>query len=117
MTREDLNEWWEIDKIISSFCIASGLKVNQSKSIVLHVGLSSNDLTPYKDLLPYSFMELSVGFKYMGYQLKTITYKVEDWDWLLTKVMKRIEVWCNRWLSLGGRYTLVKSVLEGQLVY
>jgi hypothetical protein len=67
MTREDLNLWWEIDKIISSFCIAYGLKVNKSKSIVLHVGLSSNDVSPYKDLLPYSFRELSVGFKCMGY--------------------------------------------------
>jgi hypothetical protein len=117
MTRVDLKEWWEIDKIISSFCIASGLMVNQFKSTVLHAGLSSNDLTPFKDLLPYSFMDLSEGFKYLGYQLKTRTFRVEDWDWLLTKVLKRIEVWCNRWLSLGGRYTLVKSVLEGQPVY
>jgi hypothetical protein len=26
-------------------------------------------------------------------------------------------MWCNRWLTLGGRFTLVKSVLEGQPVY
>jgi len=30
---------------------------------------------------------------------------------------KRIGHWCNRWLSIGGRYTLVKVSLEGQSVY
>jgi hypothetical protein len=53
----------------------------------------------------------------LGYFLKTGAYRAEDWDWLLTKITKRIELWCNRWLSLGGRYTLVKNVLEGQPVY
>jgi hypothetical protein len=27
---------------------------------------------------------------------------------------KGSDMWCNRWLSLGGRFTLIKSVLEGQ---
>jgi len=26
-------------------------------------------------------------------------------------------MWCNRWLSLGGQYNLVKSILKGQPVY
>jgi hypothetical protein len=30
---------------------------------------------------------------------------------------KRIGFWCNKWLSLGGRYILVKSVLESLAVY
>jgi hypothetical protein len=25
--------------------------------------------------------------------------------------------WCNRWLSIGGRYTLLKATLEGQPMY
>jgi hypothetical protein len=117
LSRAVLKEWWEIDKIIGFFCKASGLMVNRSKSTIFHAGLSSNDPSPYKNILHYTFMELSSGFKYLGYRLKIGSYKVEVWDCLLTKVMKRIEVWCNRWLSLGGRYTLVKFVLEGQPMY
>jgi len=30
---------------------------------------------------------------------------------------RRIGFWCNKWLSLGGRFILVKSVLEGLVVY
>jgi hypothetical protein len=117
LSRADLKEWWDIDKIIGFFCKVYGLMVNQSKSIVFHAGLSSNDISPQKNILHYTFMELSSGFKYLRYRLKIGSYKVEDWKWLLTKFMKRIEVWCNRWISLGGRYTLVKSILEGQPVY
>ena len=106
-----------IDKNIFFFCKAFRLEVNQSKSTVLHAGMPSNDLTPYKNILPYYFMELYPGFKYLGYWLKIGSYKAKYWDWILTKVMKRIEVWCNRWISLGGRYTLVKSGLEGQPMY
>jgi hypothetical protein len=30
---------------------------------------------------------------------------------------KKIGFWCNKWLSLGGRLILVKSVLESLAVY
>ena len=32
--------------------------------------------------------------------------------WLIKKVENRIAHWCNRWLSLGGRFILVKYSLE-----
>jgi len=37
--------------------------------------------------------------------------------WILTKVENKIHHWSYRWLSLGGRYILCKSVLESQHVY
>jgi hypothetical protein len=43
--------------------------------------------------------------------------KAEDWRWLLAKFEKRIGHWCNRWLSLGGHFVLIKVVLESQPVY
>jgi hypothetical protein len=65
-------------------------------------------------LFPHNFEELAKGFRYLGYFLKADAYKTVDWRWLLTKIEERIGLWCNRWLSIGGQYTLVKSVLEGQ---
>jgi hypothetical protein len=35
----------------------------------------------------------------------------------VAKISNKINFWGNRWLSLAGRYILVKSVLEGQTVY
>jgi hypothetical protein len=53
----------------------------------------------------------------LGYYLKPDRYKVEDWRWLIEKFELRINHWCNRMLSLGGRYVLVKAVLESLHVY
>jgi hypothetical protein len=36
---------------------------------------------------------------------------------MLKKVEKKIGFWCYRWLSMGGRYTLLKSVLQSQPLY
>jgi hypothetical protein len=72
---------------------------------------------PFKSLYPYIFFDLASGFKYLGYFLKTGPQRVEDWGWLLKKMEKKNNNWCYRWLSLGGSFTLLKSVLEIQLVY
>jgi hypothetical protein len=71
MTRATLQEWMEVDRLIKIFCKASGLQVNESKTTVLHAGLLEVDLIPLKILLPFNFAELSVGFNYLGYYLKT----------------------------------------------
>jgi hypothetical protein len=71
MSNATLNEWWEIDKIVKLFCLASGLLVNLQKSTVLHEGLSHQELDPFKCFFPFCFTDLSVGFKYLGYHLKT----------------------------------------------
>jgi hypothetical protein len=60
---------------------------------------------------------LSIGFKYLGFYLKSGVQKAIDWRWLLTKVESKIQQWSYRWLSLGGRYILCKSVLESQPIY
>jgi hypothetical protein len=33
------------------------------------------------------------------------------------QISNKIGLWCHRWLSMGGRYILIKSVLESQAVY
>jgi hypothetical protein len=89
MSNATMSEWWEIDKIIKLFCSASGLKVNGTKSFVLQEGLSALDLAPYITLFPFTFSDLSTGFKYLGYHLKTGLQRVEDWNWMLKKWRKR----------------------------
>jgi hypothetical protein len=78
MTKATLQEWMEIDKIIKIFCKASRLLVNQSKTTVHFEGLSDVELAPFKAFLPYTFTDLSISFKYLGYFLKIGAYKAED---------------------------------------
>jgi hypothetical protein len=53
----------------------------------------------------------------LGFYLKAGAQRSEDWNWLLKKFEKRINNWCYRWLSLGGRLTLLKAVLSSQSIY
>ena len=82
-----------------------------------HVGMEEPILNQIQQLFPYKVKEMELGFKYLGYFIKPCNYLKSDWNQLLTKFEKRIGNWSNMWLSLGGRYIMVKSVLENILVY
>jgi hypothetical protein len=117
MTNANMQEWWEIDKVLKCFCLTSGLTINGTKSTFHQARLSEHDLLPFKAIFPYRFLELDLGFKYLGFFIKSGFQRIEDWGWLIKKMEKRISNWCYRWLSLGGRFTLLKAVLESQPIY
>jgi hypothetical protein len=117
MTKADLTEWLVILDLLQLFCSVSGLSINYSKSTVHFWGLNEAELVLLKDSIPFSFIDLSKGFRYLGYQLKPGASSSVDWRWLVAIFERRIGFWCNKWLSLGGRFTLVKSVLESLAVF
>jgi hypothetical protein len=61
--------------------------------------------------------DLKEGFRYLGYQLKLGATLPGDWRWLVAKFERKIDFWCNKWLSLGGRFILIKAVLESLAVF
>jgi hypothetical protein len=71
----------------------------------------------YRSLLVFPFLDLHLGFKYLGFFFNTGTQRVVDWMWLVNKIEKKIGLWCYKWLSLGGRLILLKRVLESQSIY
>jgi hypothetical protein len=112
MSKADVNEWMEINNILNVFCRASGLRINVQKSAFLHSGVQQETLVELKELFQFDYKDLSEGFKYLGYFLKPDSYKAEDWQWLIEKFENRIHLWCNKLLTLGGRYVLIKAVLR-----
>jgi len=117
MTSGSPLEWKEIDKLLQIFCSATGLQINWTKTTFHHANIQDQDLEVLKGIFPHSFIHLSQRFQYLGYYIKDEHYKTSDWDWLVMKVENKLGHWCNKWLSIGGRYTLIKATLEGQLVY
>ena len=41
-------------------------------------------------ILPYKMDPLTTGFKYLGYRLKPIGYRTNDWIWIISMFEKRI---------------------------
>jgi hypothetical protein len=117
LSKGTLQDWIEIKEILHLFCIATGLTINWDKSSFHFANIPCTTLDQIKDIFPFTFVPLTTGLNYLGYHLKPDSYKPSDWNWLLIKVENRIGHWCSKWLSLGGRFTLLKVVLEGQAVY
>jgi hypothetical protein len=117
MTKADPEEWLVILDVLQLFCSVSGLSINLSKSSVHYWGLTDAELLILKDSIPLTFINLSEGFTYLGFQMKLGVTSPGDWRWLVATFERKIGFWCNKWLSLGGRLILVKSVLESLAVY
>jgi hypothetical protein len=117
MSNVDLNERKEILDRILLFCKATGLLENFSKTTVHYEGLTESELVPFRSLLDFPFLAMHLGFKYLGFYLKNGPQRVADWLWLIRKIEKKIGVWCYKWLSLGGRFIMLKMVLESQSIY
>jgi hypothetical protein len=79
MTGATMQEWREIDKVLKFFSSTYGLTINASKSTFHQVGLSDQDLIPFKDFFPFIFIELEEGFKYLGFLVKAGALRLEDW--------------------------------------
>jgi hypothetical protein len=112
-----LEEWVEFKKLLNLFCQASGMEVNCEKSCFLHNNYESENLSSIENLFGIPIAPLDYGMKYLGFHLKPNDYRVSDWFWLLQKIEKRVGHWSYRWLSLGGRLILIKSVLQNLPVY
>lgn len=55
--------------------------------------------------------------KYLGLPLYLGLPKKQLWDSLVERIDKRLSSWKSRYLCMGGRLTLIKSVLSGIPVY
>ena len=67
--------------------------------------------------LSFKYDHISLGFKYLGFFIKPLGYRVKDWHWLIKNFERRIQHWTLHLLSLGGRLVLIKAVLSSLLVY
>ncbi|XP_057803416.1 uncharacterized protein LOC131018725 [Salvia miltiorrhiza] len=104
-----------VKNIISFFQFLSGLAVNYSKSSLVGVGVDDNKIEGMA-----SDLNCKVGvlpFKYLGIKVGGRPKSVVDWSHIVDKVKKKVEGWKNRKLSLAGRITLVKAVLQAIPIY
>ena len=57
------------------------------------------------------------GFKYLGFFMKPDRYRNLDWLWLVKRIDKKTSSWVYKFMSIGGRLTLVYVVLSNIPVY
>eukprot|EP00253_Pinus_taeda_P012843 PITA_12843 len=89
-------------KILLLFSSATGMLANQSKSTITCSHTSVQESFFAQQDFPYSIHPLDRGLQYLGYWLKPISQRIDDWVWLVTKLEKRLNL-CNRYLWNGNQ--------------
>ena len=105
-----MSNLWSIKTILRCFELASGLKVNFSKSSVMGVNVGNEFLG-----LVERFLYCRVGivpFTYAGLPVGANPRLQKTWQPLLQLLANRLGSWGNKYVSLGGRVVLLNSVIN-----
>lgn len=106
---------WCLKAILRSFEMASGLKVNFAKSNVIGLNMDEWSINGVS-----SFLACKVGsvpFKFLGVLVGANPRRASMWQPVLDSMKARLSPWRSMKLSIGGRVTLINSVLSSLSLY
>ncbi|GJU90435.1 RNA-directed DNA polymerase, eukaryota, partial [Tanacetum coccineum] len=115
-----IGEWSEsnldnIIRILNCFYLASGLRINVSKSQVLGIGVPSEIVQHGASRIGCDIMH--TPFKYLGVMVGDHMSRLSAWSNSIQKIRAKLSKWKVKTLSIGGRLILLKSVLGATPVY
>ena len=104
-----------IVNVLKCFFLASGLKINLHKSKLMGIGIPHNEVVLAADSI--GCLTFSAPFKFLGVKVGGIMSRRGSWDDVIDKLSSRLSKWKLKTLSIGGRFTLLKSVLSSLPLY
>ncbi|GJX71516.1 RNA-directed DNA polymerase, eukaryota [Tanacetum coccineum] len=115
-----VGQWNErnIDTIIhvlECFFHASGMRINMSKSKLM--GIAVEDERVESAAFKIGCLTLKPPFSYLGSQVGGLMSRIHSWNEVVDRVNARLSKWKMTTLSIGGRLTLLKSVLGSMPIY
>ncbi|GKA15791.1 RNA-directed DNA polymerase, eukaryota [Tanacetum coccineum] len=115
-----IGEWSDsnmenIVKILKCFFLASGLKINIQKSQVLGVGVPRTRVIQAASKIGCAV--LKSPFRYLSVMVGDRMSRKSAWADTVQKLRSRLSKWKVKTLSIGGRLTLLKSVLGASPLY
>ncbi|GJT66456.1 RNA-directed DNA polymerase, eukaryota [Tanacetum coccineum] len=105
----------DMENIIHVFYMASGLKININKSSLFGVGVSSEEVANMA--VTSGCLSSSLPFLYLGLQIGYNMNRVASWKVLIERFNNKLSGWKSNLLSIGGRLTIIKSVLGSLGIY
>ncbi|KAJ0896017.1 putative RNA-directed DNA polymerase [Helianthus annuus] len=97
-------------RILRVFYMCSSLKINIAKSNLYAIGVSNGELKNMAEIIGCQADEFLFG--YLGLTVGANMNRVSNWKSVYDIVEARLAKWNAALLSIGGRITLIKSVLE-----
>ncbi|GJS96725.1 RNA-directed DNA polymerase, eukaryota [Tanacetum coccineum] len=115
-----IGEWSDLTlksivNILKCFFLASGLKINIHKSQVLGIGVPHSIVGQAANMIGCVVMKSQ--FRYLGVMVGECMSQRSAWVDTVHKLQSRLSKWKVKTLSIGGRLTLLKSVLGASPLY
>ncbi|GKE37605.1 RNA-directed DNA polymerase, eukaryota, reverse transcriptase zinc-binding domain protein, partial [Tanacetum coccineum] len=101
--------------VLDIFHRASGLQINMSKSKLLGICMEANNLKYAAEKIGCSI--LKTQFMYLGARVGVQMSRINAWKEITDGMVSRLSKWKVKTLSIGGRLTLLKSVLGAIPIY
>ncbi|GKB87482.1 RNA-directed DNA polymerase, eukaryota [Tanacetum coccineum] len=101
--------------MLHCFFRASGLKIKVNKSSLYDVGVHSSDVQHLAN--SFGCMASNLPFAYLGVKVGANMTHINSWQEVIQKVTSKLSKWKAKALSVGGRPTLIKSVLGSLPTY
>ena len=93
----------------------SGLNINFLKSCIFGINLEHHMLREWADMICYNVNVLPST--YLGLPLGAKVNSIKMWEPIVEKFESRLVGWKSNLLSMGGRVTMIKSVLACLPIY
>nr|GEX54895.1 RNA-directed DNA polymerase, eukaryota, reverse transcriptase zinc-binding domain protein [Tanacetum cinerariifolium] len=101
--------------VLECFYQASSLRINMSKSNIMRVHVEEEKVKYAASKL--GCLILNTSFSYLGMKVGGSMSWVQAWKEVVDKVKSRLSNWKMKALSIGGRLTLLKSVLGSMPIF
>ncbi|GKV41384.1 hypothetical protein SLEP1_g48927 [Rubroshorea leprosula] len=106
---------WAVKSIMRIFEMVSGLKINFGKSMLMGINVPEEWMTRMSCIL--NCKQGSFPCKYLGMPIGGRRRCIAMWSPMIDSFKKKLASWKNRFISLGGRITLLNSVLSSLPVF
>ncbi|PWA40160.1 RNA-directed DNA polymerase, eukaryota, Reverse transcriptase zinc-binding domain protein [Artemisia annua] len=115
-----MGEWSEdniksVARVLRVFNICSGLKINIHKSHLFGIGVNMGEVEGMAGILGCQVGALP--FEYLGIRVGANMNLISNWTPVVETIKNRLSSWKANTLSMGGRMTLIKSVLSSLPIY
>ncbi|XP_058749275.1 uncharacterized protein LOC131622266 [Vicia villosa] len=109
------SNFWALKVLLRGFEMVSGLRINMWKSKMYAIGIDQYFMQAASQFLSCKLDQ--VPFKFLGIVVGGNPRRINFWNPIMSILKAKFSPWIGKLMSIGGRVTLINSVVNNLPVY